>query len=200
MGYNNADLIFSNLAKGKYTVKDIIVKYDLEIDEEKLDIDYDNDSLTQKFLRRARGIAKGVKVGGIDNTMVTFPRCCNPIPGDEIVGYITRGRGVTLHRLSCKNLPIKQNRDRVINVEWDVNNLTPYLVRLKIMFQDRKDLLKDLTESTSIMNINIKSVDIKAEQGIATCLMIVEVKDVKELKLLNKKIISTINPISIERV
>ena len=75
MGYNNSDLLFSNLAKGKYTIKDLIEKYDVIIDESQLDVDYDNDTLTQRFLRRARGIAKGVKVGGIENTMISFPKC-----------------------------------------------------------------------------------------------------------------------------
>ena len=200
MGYNNSDLIFSNLAKGKYIIKDIIEKYDDLIDQEQLDIQFDNDTLTQKFLRRARGIAKGVKVGGIENTMISFPKCCSPIPGDDIVGYITRGKGVTIHRVDCKNLPIAKNRERIINVEWDLSMSNPFLVRLRIVFEDRKDLLKDLTESTSSLNINIKSVDISEKDGVASCLMIIEVKHLKELEILKKKIISSVNPIKIERI
>ena len=71
MGYNNSDLIFSNIAKGKYTFKEILEKYDVYIDEDHLEEDNDADTLTQKFLRRARGIAKGVRVGGIENTMIS---------------------------------------------------------------------------------------------------------------------------------
>ena len=200
MGYNNSDLIFSNLAKGKYTIKDIIEKYDTSIDKSKLDIDYDVDTLTQRFLRKARGIAKGVKVGGIDNTLISFPKCCSPIPGDDIVGYITRGKGVTIHRVNCKNLPINKNRERIINVEWDLASINPFLVRLKIIFEDRKNLLKDLTESTSLLDINIKSMDISAQDGVATCLMIIETKNLKELELLKNKIIDSVNPIKIERI
>ena len=74
------------------------------------------------------------------------------------------------------------------------------LVRLKIVFEDRKDLLKDLTESTSSLKINIKSVDISAHDGLATCLMILEVKNIKELNVLQQKIINTINPIKLERM
>ena len=74
------------------------------------------------------------------------------------------------------------------------------MVRLKISFEDRKHLLKDLTESTSSLDINIKSVDISAEDGVATCLLIVEVKNIKELNNLKNKIIAAVNPIKIQRV
>ena len=71
-------------------------------------INYDDDSLTQRFISKARGLAKGIKVDGISNAMIMFPKCCSPIPGDEIIGYITRGKGVTIHRANCKNLPMKK--------------------------------------------------------------------------------------------
>ena len=64
----------------------------MHIDELEIDDSDNNDTLTQRFLRRARGVAKGVRVGGIENTMISYPKCCSPIPGDDIIGYITRGR------------------------------------------------------------------------------------------------------------
>ena len=200
MGYNNTDLIFSNFAKGKHTFKEILEKYDVYIDQLEVDDSNKKDTLTQRFLRKARGLAKGIRVGGIENAMISFPKCCTPIPGDNIIGYITRGKGVTVHRIKCKNLPIKKNRDRIIDVEWDLSSSSTFLVRLKIIFEDRKSLLKDLTESTSSLNINIKSVDISALDGLATCLMIIEVKNISELEILQKKIINSINPIKIERI
>ena len=200
IGYNNSDLVFSNFAKGKHTFKEILEKYDIHLDGLDIESNNDNDTLTQKFLRKARGIAKGVKVGGIDNAMISFPKCCSPIPGDKIIGYITRGKGVTVHRVNCSNLPIRQDRDRFIEVEWDLTGSSMFLVRLKIIFEDRKDLLKDLTESTSSLNINIKSVDISALDGLATCLMILELKNITELEILQQKIINSIRPIKIERI
>ncbi|MBI65881.1 MAG: (p)ppGpp synthetase [Candidatus Marinimicrobia bacterium] len=200
MGYNNIKIIYSNIAKGKYSVKDILEKYEIIVEDEKLDIHYDNDTLTEKFIRRARGVAKGVIVDGISNAMIAFPKCCNPVPGDEIVGYITKGKGVSVHRVKCNNLNISDDKSRFIEVQWDVNNKNPFLVRLKIVFEDRKHLLKDLTESTSSLNINLKSVDISALDGVATCLMILEVSNIKELKRLQDKIITSISPIKIERV
>ena len=139
-------------------------------------------------------------VGGITNAMIYFPKCCSPIPGDEIVGYITKGRGVTIHRLKCKNIPLTKFAERFIEVEWDFAKNSSFLIRLKIEIEDRKHLLKDLTESTSSMNINIKSVDISAQDGIAACLMIVEIMDIKQLNRLKNRIIKNIKPIGIERV
>ena len=200
MGYNNSDLIYSNLAKGKYTIKEVFEKYDLVVDESKLSPNSSEESLTQKFLRKARGVAKGVKVDGISNAMIVFPKCCSPIPGDDIIGYITRGKGVSIHRNNCNNINVGDNKNRFIDVEWDFGSKNPFMVRLKISFEDRKHLLKDLTESTSSLDINIKSVDISAEDGVATCLLIVEVKNIKELNNLKNKIIAAVNPIKIQRV
>ena len=199
MGYNNSNMIYSYIGKGKITVNEVLEKFDVTIADQEFKIDEEN-SLTKRFLNRARGIAKGVKVDGISNTMISFPKCCGPIPGDLIIGYITRGKGVTIHRSNCKNIPIEKNQNRLINVEWDVNSSTSFLVRLKIVFEDRKHLLKDLTETTSLMNINIKSVDISAENGIATCLLVLETNNVQQLSRLKEKIKSTINPINIERM
>ena len=132
--------------------------------------------------------------------MIYFPKCCSPIPGDKIIGYITQGRGVTIHRVGCSNIPLEKFKDRFIEVEWNFEKGSSFLIRLKIKIEDRKHLLKDLTESTSLMNINIKSVDISAEDGIATCLMIIEIVDINQLNKLKNKIIKNISPISIERV
>lgn len=180
-------------------MRNVIEKYDdLVIDENSFDLE--NESITQKFINRARGIARGVKVGGISNTLIYFPKCCSPIPGDEIIGYITRGKGVTIHRNNCKNVKFEKIKDRFIEVEWEVNKESAYLVRLKITFEDRKHLLKDLTESTSYLDINIKSVDIKAVDGLAICLMIVEVSNSKQLQKLKNAIEKAVGPMSLERV
>jgi len=199
-GYNNVNIIYSYIAKGKIIIKDLVEKYDDSIvGLDKMNV-VKNESLTQRFINKARGIAKGVKVGGISNALIYFPKCCSPIPGDNILGYITKGRGVTVHRVGCSNIPLTKFQDRFIDVEWDFAKNSSFLVRMKIEIEDRKHLLKDLTESTSSMNINIKSVDISAEDGIAICLLIIEITDIKQLNRLKNRIIKNINPISIERI
>ena len=120
-----------------------------------------DETLTEKFIQKARGHTKGVKVGGISNTLISFAKCCNPIPGDEIVGYITRGKGVTVHRNECHNIPVLKNEDRFIDVDWNIKGDSSFMVRLNITATDRKHLLKDISEKVSIMNIYIQSIDMK---------------------------------------
>ena len=158
------------------------------------------ESLTERFINRARGQAKGVTVDGVANALLIFAKCCSPIPGDEIVGYITRGRGVTIHRNTCKNLPCMEGEDRFIFVEWNVKPQSSFIVRLKILLEDRKQLLKDITECISALNINIVSIDMKASDGIATCIIVLEVRDTRQLDRLSTRIQKISNFISTERM
>ncbi len=199
IGYSNEDLIYSAVAKGQITVRNIIEKYE-DPHEEKPQSDIESQSLTTRFINRARGVAKGVRVDGISNTLISFAKCCSPIPGDDIVGYITRGRGVTVHRSSCSNLPVLENEDRLINVNWDVKADKSFIVRLKIMAEDRKNFLKDMTESISALNINITSVDIRADEGIVSCMMILEIRDTRQLERLQRKLRQIKDIVNVERM
>ncbi len=198
MGMNNEDLIYSEVASGQVTVRDIVEKYEPHVPEE--DRTIDSPSLTERFIRRARGVAKGVRVDGVSNTLIIFAKCCSPIPGDEIVGYITRGRGVTIHRNNCKNLPSLQNEDRFINVEWEVAASTSFIARMRIMTEDRKNILRDITECISNLNMNIKSIDMKSEEGMGSCILIIETRDTRQLTRLKKQIQKIPNVIDIERI
>jgi GTP diphosphokinase / guanosine-3',5'-bis(diphosphate) 3'-diphosphatase len=194
-GNSSEESIYIDLANGQITVKDLVIKIEPKDIIEDI---VEDESLTQKFIRKARGIAKGVTVGGISNTLINYGKCCNPIPGDEIIGYVTLGRGVTIHRASCNNYPITAS-NRLIPVEWDISNKSKYIVRLKIEGEDRKDLAKDIIECTSNFNMNIFSINMSVSSGLAKCMLIVEVRDIKQLNRLQNKL-KTINRIyKIER-
>jgi GTP pyrophosphokinase len=199
MGFNQVELVYAALANGQLTVRDIIDKYQ-PVDYNEQDFDPESQSLTERFINRARRQAKGVTVDGVANALLAFAKCCSPIPGDEIVGYITRGRGVTIHRNTCKNLPCMEGEDRFIFVEWNVKPQTSFIVRLKILLEDRKQLLKDITECISALNINISSIDMKATEGIATCIIVLEVRDTRQLDRLSTRIQKISNFISTERM
>ena len=179
-------------------VRDIIKKY--EPDKESDEVGTDEESLAQRFLSKARGVSKGVSVGGISNAMIAFAKCCNPIPGDEIIGYITRGRGVTIHICSCPNIPSLSNEDRFIDVEWDVSSKTLFIVRLKIVCEDRKNIARDITEVISNFSMNIQSIDMKAKDGLGYCTLILETRDTKQLLRVKKKIKEIPNVINLERI
>ena len=192
---SSEESIYIDLANGEKTVKDLVRK--IEPKNEILESNED-ETLTQKFIRKARGIAKGVSVGGISNTLIKYGKCCNPIPGDVIVGYVTQGRGVTIHRASCSNFPVSDS-NRLITVQWNLSDDSYYIVRLKIDGEDRKDLAKDIIECTSNLKMNISSINMTAESGLAKCDLIIEVRDVKQLNRLQNKL-KTINRIyKIER-
>ena len=93
-----------------------------------------------------------------------------------------------------------EGEDRFIFVEWDVKSQSSFIVRLRILFEDRKQLLKDITECISTLNINIASIDMKALEGIATCHIVLEVRDTRQLERLSSKIQKVKNFISTERI
>ena len=159
-----------------------------------------SETLTEKFLNKARGIAKGVKVDGVSNTLIAFGKCCSPIPGDEIIGYITRGRGVTIHICTCPNIPSLSNENRFIDVEWDVSSKTSFIVRLRITCEDIKNIIRDITEVISSFSMNIQSIDMKATDGLGYCILILETRDTKQLLRVKKKIKKIPKVISLERL
>lgn len=199
MGLNNENQLYSEIASGQITVRELVEKYEPTVSEGEEDT-IDSPSLTERFISRARGVAKGVRVDGVSNTLIVFAKCCSPIPGDAILGYITRGRGVTIHRNTCNNLPSLQNEDRFINVEWEVTSKTAFIVRMKIITEDRKNILRDITESIAAMSMNIKSIDMRSEEGMGSCILILETRDTRQLERLKKRIQKISNVIDIERI
>ena len=131
---------------------------------------------------------------------MNFGKCCNPIPGEDIVGYVTRGRGVTIHRNSCKNLPLLDTKDRFIDVEWNVAKSQSFLVQLKVVGEDRKHFLNKITAEFSNNNININKIDAKSEEGLAIINMIIEVRDRRQLTRIKNKIRNIDELIYLERV
>jgi len=90
-------------------------------------------------------IDQGIRVQGIDDVMIRFSRCCNPVPGDEIIGYITRGRGVSIHKADCTNINfISAEKDRLIKVEWIKTEELFYPIKIKVVADDRPNLVSDI--------------------------------------------------------
>ncbi|MEE3153084.1 MAG: ACT domain-containing protein, partial [Candidatus Neomarinimicrobiota bacterium] len=117
-----------------------------------------------------------------------FGKCCNPIPGDDLIGFVTRGRGVTVHQSACKSLPLLSHEsDRLVPVTWNIKSSDHFNVRLKIIGQDYKGWLKDMSECISKQNVNITSVDIKVSETVAEALFIVQVNNNRQLNRLMRK-------------
>ena len=184
-GHNNSDSFLEAIGSGDLFIRDILKKIQ---PEEGVELGKDPVEEEKRFLDFARSRSKGIKLQGIKNLMVTFGKCCNPIPGDEMVGFVTRGRGITVHHSSCKSLPLlNEESDRLMPVEWDVARSDIFNVRLKVESLDRKGMLKEITEVISSSNINITSVDMKVKDVLSTGYFIVQVNNLKQLeRVINK--------------
>ncbi len=111
---------------------------------------------TQRPPRSRTTRSVGVHVEGLDDVMVRLSRCCTPVPGDEIIGFVTRGRGVSVHRADCANaLDLTQHSDRIIEVEWDHEQPGSYVVSVAIEALDRSRLLRDVAQVLSEQHVNI---------------------------------------------
>jgi GTP pyrophosphokinase len=185
-GYHSADALLEALGNGTLTVRDIFRKVQ---PKEEVKIEETEEESHQRFLDFARATAKGIKLQGITNLMVTFGKCCNPIPGDEMIGFVTRGRGITVHRATCQSLPLlHEESDRLIPVEWDVKRNETFKVQIKVVGEDRKGALKEMSECISGENINITSVDLKVKDNIAIAFFIIEVRNLRQLDRVIRKL------------
>ena len=142
-----------------------------------------------------------IKVRGIDDLMVFRARCCNPIRGERIVGYITRGKGVSVHSAACPNVVnLLFDPDRRIDVEWDTGQDTPYTVRLKISVEDRRGILADVSSRIADIETNIK--DVEATVGVdhrGSIRMTVEISDLKHLEKVMRSIKDVEGVLAVER-
>ena len=123
--------------------------------------------------------------------MVKFSKCCNPVPGDEIVGYITKGRGVSIHRTDCVNMEeLIKDENRIINVNWyNEETKGTYNVDIEILSNDRTGLLADIVKEITGLKINIMGVNTKTnKERIATIDVTVEVKDTEQLNSVIKAV------------
>ncbi len=115
--------------------------------------------------RPGRGSAVGVYVEGLDDLMVRLSRCCTPVPGDEIVGFVTRGRGVSVHRADCSNAAslASRSRERLIEVEWDHRSSGVFVATIEVVAIDRSRLLTDVTKVVSEHHLNIVSANTQTD-------------------------------------
>ncbi len=148
----------------------------------------------------------GIVVKGIDDVAVRFSRCCNPVPGDEIVGFVTRGRGLSIHRTDCVNIVnlTEAERSRLIESEWGVPDSEAgsgeYLANIKLYANDRPGLLMDISKIFTEYKIDIRSMNVRtSKQGIATDEMSFIVKGRDELTRIIEKLRQIESVIDIER-
>jgi len=178
LGFKTFEDMIASVGYGKTTPLQIVRKFVLKPETE------DDESILDKLISRVRKkkTTSGVVVKGIDDILIKFGKCCQPVPGDPITGYITQGYGVTVHRTICVNA-LKMNPERQIDVEWSVNSSDLYQVKIHVTSNDRVGLLADIASNISKNGANIIGANtVTRENKTVDSLFTLTVKDTDHLK------------------
>jgi len=172
LNYKTPDEMFIELGNGELTVSKVIKQFSQH--EETQDIFEVNPTTTKAASTNV------IEVVGLKGMLSSMARCCNPMAGDQVVGFITRGRGVTIHRQDCPNILRTKDRERLLQVGWGHIERT-YPVPIQIKAYDRQGLVGDISNLLSDENINIADVAVNTNRSIADLRLIIEVKDITQL-------------------
>jgi len=144
----------------------------------------------QKVEKRKKTVPEsGIVVKGIDNCLVRLSRCCNPVPGDDIIGYITRGRGVSVHRMDCVNMNNVDVESRLIDVSWYTAENAAYKADITVMANDRTALLMEVTNTIGESKIPLKAINARTSRDqIAIMNLTLEITDTDQLEKIIKKL------------
>jgi guanosine-3',5'-bis(diphosphate) 3'-pyrophosphohydrolase len=143
-------------------------------------------SVLERFVDRVRG-SKGVKIQGVDGVMVRYAQCCQPVPGDPVVGYVTRGRGVSIHRADCPNLLLLAHEpERRLEIDWQEAEGERFMVRLALEASDRRGLYADLASAVTGTGTDIRSMDLRTLDGKVNGSVVVEVENLAHLEKIMK--------------
>ncbi len=185
-----ASVGFGTISAGKIISK-LLYEYRKEHEEE--NIEQKIEELSNKKKVEPKNTKSGVIVKGIDNCLVKFSKCCNPVPGDEIIGYITKGRGVSIHRKDCVNVKdLFQEEDRIIDVEWSNTEKSSYKVDIEIHSNDREGLVADIAKAMNNSKATMLLINSKVnKERIVITEITLEVENLDELN----KILKTLRKI-----
>ena len=163
--YKNLDEMYAAVGFGAITAQKIIarmlIEYRKEHKEEPIEEKIEELSATRRNIPKPSD--SGIIVKGIDNCLVKLSKCCNPLPGDEIIGYITKGRGVSVHRKDCVNVnELLKEENRIIEVKWYNQEKVTYTVEIEIFANDRNGLLGDIVQKINNTKAKILGVNARA--------------------------------------
>ncbi len=192
-GFACTDDLYSNIGYGGVQVANVIAKLKDEYQKDNVDPEKKLLEITTPAKKSEKSSSDGVVVMGVDNCLIRYSKCCNPLPGDKIIGYITRGRGVSIHRQDCVNISALYTDDaekkRLIEVLWENSNNEFYLAHLKIVGTDRNGLLIDAANAMNDCKVVVKAINARTNKdNMAIIEASVEIKNTNQLDTLIKKL------------
>lgn len=193
LSYSSIDNLYYALGNGTISTQQVVSRI---LPEEKAP---EKEPLVDKVLEKYR-TERGIRIEGIGNMMFRFAGCCQPIPGEDIIGYITRGRGVTIHRADCSIArELVEQPERTIPVSWSVAKDQTFVVRIEVEVEARKNILFDITESIAGSDTNVRGADINISDDCSVGIFIVEVTNLRQLERVLKKIEKVKGVLSVRR-
>jgi guanosine-3',5'-bis(diphosphate) 3'-pyrophosphohydrolase len=198
LSFQSPEDLFANLGYGRVSVKQVLGRLRPKVDAQP-EI---RPGLVSKMVSRIRKKKStlGIKVKGLDEMLVRFANCCHPLPGEQVVGYLTRGRGVTIHKSDCRHIADSEP-ERVVEVVWEPSDQDVYMARLRVVTSDKKGILADISAIMSQKDANILQADIQTtpdKKGISH--FTIEVENYRQLQEIMGAIKKVKNVLLVERV
>ncbi|MDE2982204.1 MAG: bifunctional (p)ppGpp synthetase/guanosine-3',5'-bis(diphosphate) 3'-pyrophosphohydrolase [Gemmatimonadota bacterium] len=181
LGYRSFDEALAALARGDIGPSAVIRGF--YPDEDPSQVVKRSPSALERIAEKIRKSNRGVTIQGMDNLMIRYSQCCQPVPGDKVIGYITRGRGISIHRTDCPNvLNLNEDPERRVEIEWRAERGDRFFVHLHMEGTDRRGLLGDVARTISETATDIQHADMRGTDGGMTAAFVVEVQDLNHLK------------------
>ena len=199
---NTPEELFAELGYGGLAMSRIMPK--VREYHEKIKKPADEPIITPENRKARTKAVDGVIIEGLDSCLVRFSRCCNPLPGDEIVGFITRGHGVSIHKKNCRNvisaMATEEGRNRLVQTHWDEEIREQFRVTICVLCNDRTGLLADISGKLSSMRIPIYALNTSIQDGQSSIIMTIGVSGKEHLQVITDKLRKVRGVISITRV
>jgi guanosine-3',5'-bis(diphosphate) 3'-pyrophosphohydrolase len=178
-GIESGEGLLAALGQGDLSVMSVVQRLHPELREEPTP----RKSPFTRLKEMAQRSPEGIQIQGMGNLMIRLAKCCQPVPGEQIVGMVTRGRGLTVHRVDCPNVfEDRVPAERRVELSWDVPDTRAFVVKLVVFGDDRKGMLADLAQAVAEAGTNIVNADIRAVDGDARGTFLVEVNNLSHLQ------------------
>jgi len=210
IGFSSAEDLLAGIGDG--TISPIHVQLKLREEYDKSYKTEKSDAVKEELLTQTKDFKKtekpakssqGVRVKGVDNIMIRFSRCCNPLPGDKIIGYITRGRGISIHREDCPNVKLyfSDEPERLVEAAWDETEKTTFQVEIMVTAIDRDKLAMDVINIINDFKVHINAINARARKNSSAVIDLkIEIHNLEQLNALIDKIRRVKDVIEVKRV
>jgi guanosine-3',5'-bis(diphosphate) 3'-pyrophosphohydrolase len=189
-GLPRIDDLYADVGYGKISARSIVERFVTDDQKEK-GVAGEQPGVIQQAVRKFFPFSSSatIKVKGYDDLLTYLAKCCNPLPGEPIVGYVTRGKGVAVHSANCPNVKnLMFNPDREIGVEWADQRQAQFQVELEILMEDRQGVLARVISTISNMKTNIRQMETRTGEGKATTELVLEIADLKHLEKVTRSL------------